>query len=108
MRRSSLDVSTTNGMLLARIVPSFGMLSCQTLRSSNNVASNALCPAQGGFERIPSPKGSVAKVCQECFRLIKPTMNREIVLRLATELPRAFLCVFEWMGHTYTSYVDVV
>jgi len=41
MRRSSLDVSTTKGMLLARFVPSFGILSCQTLRSSNNVASNA-------------------------------------------------------------------
>ena len=53
-------------------------------------------------------KGSVTKVCQECLRLIKPTMNREIVFRLPTELPRAVLCVFEWMGHSYTSYVDVV
>ena len=53
-------------------------------------------------------KGSVTEVCNECFRLIKPVVNREIFLRLATELPRAVLCVFEWMGHTYTSYVDVV
>jgi choline dehydrogenase-like flavoprotein len=28
----TFDVNTTKGMLLARIVPSFGMLSCQTLR----------------------------------------------------------------------------
>src|SRR5258708_10204393 len=41
MRLSSLEVSTTNGMLLARIVPSFGMLICHTLSSSNNKASNA-------------------------------------------------------------------
>jgi hypothetical protein len=53
-------------------------------------------------------KGSVTEVRKECFRLIKPTMNREIVFRLPTELPRAVLCVFEGMGHTYTSYVDVV
>ena len=43
-------------------------------------------------------KGSVTEVCQECFRLIKPVVNREIVLRFSTELPRAVLCVFEWMG----------
>jgi hypothetical protein len=53
-------------------------------------------------------KGSVTEVCQECFRLIKPVVNGEVVLRLPTELPRAVLCVFEGMGHTYTSYVDVV
>jgi len=53
-------------------------------------------------------KGSVTEVRKECFRLIKPTMNREIVFRLPTELSRAVLCVFEWMRHIYTSYVDVV
>src|SRR5271165_5142392 len=52
-------------------------------------------------------KGSVTEVRKECFRLIKPGVNGEIVLRLSTELPRAVLCVLEWMGHTYTSYVDV-
>src|SRR5438876_824113 len=44
MRLSSLDVSTTNGMLLARIVPSFGMLICHTLSNSHNKASNAWSP----------------------------------------------------------------
>jgi hypothetical protein len=43
-------------------------------------------------------KGSVTKVCKQCFRLIKPVVNGEIVLRLPNELPRAVLCVFEWMG----------
>src|SRR5208282_422726 len=41
MRRSSLDVSTTNGMLLALTVPSFGMLNCHTLSNSSNKASKA-------------------------------------------------------------------
>ena len=41
MRLSSFDVSTTNGGLFARIVPSLGMLSCHTLSSPNNMTSKA-------------------------------------------------------------------
>jgi len=41
MRLSSFDVNTTNGMLLAFMVPSFGMLNCHTLSNSSNRASNA-------------------------------------------------------------------
>src|SRR5579864_5414851 len=71
MRRSSLDVSTTKGTLLARIVPSFGMLSCQTLRSSNNVASNAwstlssssIRKTQGLSYRRARNKGPAVKNC---------------------------------------------
>jgi len=41
IRRSSLEVSTTKGTVFAFTVPSFGMLSCQSLSSSSSNASNS-------------------------------------------------------------------
>jgi hypothetical protein len=48
-------------------------------------------------------KRAVAKVCEECFRLIKPVVDREIVFNLSAELSNAALRVLEWMRHRYTS-----
>jgi hypothetical protein len=39
MRLSSFEVNTTNGILLALMVPSFGVLNCHTLSNSINRAS---------------------------------------------------------------------
>jgi len=44
-------------------------------------------------------KSSVTEVRQEGFRLIKPVVNRKIVLGLSAELSRAALCVLERVGH---------
>src|SRR6266852_3316528 len=40
-------------------------------------------------------KSSVTEVREEGFRLIKPVVNRKIVLGLSAELLRAALCVLE-------------
>src|SRR6266566_7141190 len=45
-------------------------------------------------------EGTVAKVGEECFRLIKPLVNGEIVLGLAPKLLGAALRVLEWMRHS--------
>jgi hypothetical protein len=44
-------------------------------------------------------KSAVAKVSQECLGLVKPIVNREIILGLATELSGAPLRVLEWVRH---------
>jgi hypothetical protein len=45
-------------------------------------------------------EGTVAKVREERFRLIKPLVNRKIVLGLAPKLSGAALRVLEWMRHS--------
>ncbi len=45
-------------------------------------------------------EGTVAKVRKERFRLIKPLVNGEIILGLATELLGAALRVLEWVRHS--------
>jgi hypothetical protein len=49
-------------------------------------------------------KCPVAKVCEECFRLIKPVVNREVVFRFSAELPDAAFGVLEWVGHGLTPH----
>ena len=44
-------------------------------------------------------QGSMSEVREEGFRFVEPVVNREIVSRSSTELPRAALCVLEWVGH---------
>jgi hypothetical protein len=45
-------------------------------------------------------EGTVPKVREERFRLIKPLVNGKIVLGLAPELPGGALRVLEWMRHS--------
>lgn len=53
-------------------------------------------------------KRAVAEVGEKRLRFIKPTVDREIVLRSAAKFPRAALSVFRRMSHGYTSYLLVV
>jgi len=48
-------------------------------------------------------EGTMAKIREERFRLIKPLVNSEIVFGPATELLGAALRVLQWMRHSYTS-----
>ena len=48
-------------------------------------------------------EGTMAKIREERFRLIKPLVNSEIVLGLAAELLGAALRVLQWMRHSYSS-----
>jgi hypothetical protein len=51
---------------------------------------------------------AMAEIGKECLGFIKPSVDTKIVLGFAAEFPGTALCVFEWMGHRYTSYVLVV
>jgi hypothetical protein len=53
-------------------------------------------------------KSAVTKVGQKSFRLVKPGMNRKIVLGLSAEFRRTTLCVLQRVGPDYTSYVETV
>ena len=74
MRLSSFDVNTTKGMLLALMVPSFGMLNCHTLSISSNKASNAwstlssssISRTQGLSHRNARRSGPALKNCWPC------------------------------------------
>ena len=74
MRRSSFEVRTTNGILFACIVPSFGMLSCHTLNNSSKRASNAwstlsnssISRTQGSSRCNARKSGPALKNCWPC------------------------------------------
>ena len=82
MRRSSLEVNTTCGMLLARIVPSFGMLSVQAHRSSNNILQTRglLCPSSSiskthGFSYSSELKGPALKNRRPCKAVLSDSQS---------------------------------
>jgi hypothetical protein len=54
------------------------------------------------------PKSTMPEIWEEGFGLIKPIVDWQVVLRFAAESPSTALCMLEWMGHGYTSYVEVV
>ena len=53
-------------------------------------------------------KGPMTEVSEERLRVIEPVVNCQIVFHLSAKLPCAALCVLDWVGHGYTSYVVVV
>src|SRR5712691_12885063 len=101
MRLSSLDISTTNGMLLARIVPSFGMLICHTLSNSNNKASNAwstlsnssISRTQGFSYCNARNSGPALKNCWPCnsVRRHSQSMPSDLDLSSTESLCNAFI-----------------
>jgi hypothetical protein len=44
-------------------------------------------------------KSTVMEVGEKGFRLIKPIVNRDVVLSLSAEYPRAALCVLKRVRH---------
>jgi len=45
------------------------------------------------------PKSAMPKIWKECFGLIEPGMDPQVILALAAEFSGATLCVFHWVGH---------
>ncbi len=45
------------------------------------------------------PKTAVSEIRNESFRLIKPVVDRQIVLGLAAKFSGAAFCVLQWMSH---------
>jgi hypothetical protein len=73
MRLSSFDVNTTKGMLLALMVPSFGMLNCHTLSSSSKasnawftLSSSSMSKTHGFSHCSARRRGPALKNCKLC------------------------------------------